>query len=70
MIHADPDVIIVMTEGAATVGGPEGVLKLPGIADTEAGRNRRVVQMDESKILAFGPDVGLVLSALAKAIYT
>jgi iron complex transport system substrate-binding protein len=46
------------------------VLTLPGIADTEAGRNRRVVQMDESKILAFGPDVGLVLSALAKAIYT
>ncbi len=69
MIHADPDVIIVMTEGAATVGGPEGVLKLPGIAETEAGRNGRVVQMDETKILTFGPDVGLVLAALAKAIY-
>ncbi len=70
MITADPDVLIVMTQGADTVGGPDGVLTLPGIADTEAGRNRRVVEMDESKILAFGPDVGLVLSALAKAIYT
>ncbi|KAF0970674.1 hypothetical protein BPODLACK_00947 [Gordonia sp. YY1] len=70
MITADPDVLIVMTQGADTVGGPDGVLTLPGVADTEAGRNRRVVQIDESKILAFGPDVGLVLAALAKAIYT
>ncbi|WP_238419113.1 hemin ABC transporter substrate-binding protein [Gordonia sp. 'Campus'] len=70
MITADPDVIIVMTQGAATVGGPDGVLTLPGVADTEAGRNRRVVQMDESQILAFGPDVGQVLSALARSIYT
>ncbi|MEO9328756.1 heme/hemin ABC transporter substrate-binding protein [Gordonia aurantiaca] len=69
MISADPDVIIVMTQGAATVGGPDGVLRLPGIAETEAGRHRRIVQMDETKILAFGPDVGLVLAALAKAIY-
>lgn len=69
MITADPDVVIVMTQGADTVGGPEGVLSLPGIAETEAGRNGRVVQMDETKILAFGPDVGLVLASLAKAIY-
>ena len=69
MITADPDVILVMTQGAATVGGPEGVLTLPGVADTEAGRNGRVVQMDESQILAFGPEVGLVLGALAGSIY-
>jgi len=69
MITADPDVILVMTQGAATVGGPEGVLTLPGVADTEAGRNGRVVQMDESQILAFGPEVGLVLGALARSIY-
>ncbi|MBD0861276.1 ABC transporter substrate-binding protein [Gordonia sp. zg691] len=70
MITADPDVIIVMTQGADTVGGPEGVMTLPGVEDTEAGRHGRIVQMDESKILAFGPDVGLVLAALAKSIYT
>ncbi|GAA3690012.1 heme/hemin ABC transporter substrate-binding protein [Gordonia hankookensis] len=70
MIKADPDVILVMTQGADTVGGLDGVLSLPGIAETDAGRNRRVVQMDETKILAFGPDVGEVLGSLARAIYT
>lgn len=69
MLAANPDVILVMTQGAATVGGPDGVLALPGIAETDAGRHRRVVQMDQSKILAFGPDVGEVLAALARAVY-
>ena len=69
MIRADPDVVLVMKQGADTVGGPDGVLKIAGIAATSAGRNRRVVQMDETKILAFGPDVGEVIGSLAKAIY-
>ncbi|UVF77662.1 heme/hemin ABC transporter substrate-binding protein [Gordonia mangrovi] len=70
MIEADPNVLLVMTQGADTVGGLDGVLALPGIAETDAGRNRRIVQMDETEILAFGPDVGKVLGSLAEAIYT
>ncbi len=69
MIEADPNVLLVMTQGADTVGGLDGVLELPGIAETDAGRNRRIVQMDETEILAFGPDAGKVLGALAEAIY-
>lgn len=70
LLRADPDVILVMTQGADSVGGLDGVLALPGVADTDAGRARRVVQMDETEILAFGPDVGRVLGALSHAIYT
>ncbi|EGD55690.1 heme/hemin ABC transporter substrate-binding protein [Gordonia neofelifaecis] len=69
MIRADPEVILVMTQGAESVGGMEKVLALPAVADTSAGRNRRIVEMDETQILMFGPDTGLVLGALAKAIY-
>lgn len=69
LIKADPNVILVMTQGAETVGGVDGVLAIPGIAETDAGRSRRVVQMDETKILAFGPDVGEVIGSLATAIY-
>lgn len=69
MIRADPDVLLVMTQGAASVGGLDEVLKIPAIADTDAGRNGRVVAMDETQILMFGPDTGLVLSALATSIY-
>lgn len=70
LLKANPDVIVVMTQGAESVGGIEGVLELPGVADTDAGRARRVVQMDETEVLSFGPDVGAVLTSLAHAIYT
>lgn len=69
MVNANPDVILVMTQGADSVGGVDGVLGLPGIADTNAGRARRIVQMDQTEILAFGPDIGAVLGSLAQAIY-
>lgn len=69
MIDANPAVILVMTQGADSVGGLEQVLRLPGLAQTDAGRNNRVVQMDQAEILTFGPDTGRVLEALSKAIY-
>lgn len=70
LLRANPDVILVMTQGADSVGGLDGVLALPGIADTNAGRARRVVQMDETEVLSFGPDIGNVLGSLGRAIYT
>ncbi|MGV9712378.1 heme/hemin ABC transporter substrate-binding protein [Gordonia sp. NPDC003424] len=69
MVKANPDVILVMTQGAESVGGVDGVIALPGIADTSAGRARRIVAMDQTEILAFGPDIGQVLGSLAQAIY-
>lgn len=69
MIRANPKVLLVMTQGADSVGGLDKVLALPAIADTDAGRHGRIVAMDETQILMFGPDTGLVLAALAKAIY-
>ncbi|GAA4661582.1 heme/hemin ABC transporter substrate-binding protein [Gordonia humi] len=69
MMKADPDVLLVMTQGADSVGGLDKVLDLPAVAETKAGRARRIVAMDETQILMFGPDTGQVLTALAKAIY-
>ncbi|MFW0790267.1 heme/hemin ABC transporter substrate-binding protein [Gordonia sp. CPCC 205333] len=69
LANANPDVILVMSQGADSVGGIDGVLKLPGLSDTNAGKARRIVSMDETEILSFGPDVGRVLQALAKSIY-
>lgn len=69
MMRADPDVILVMTQGADSVGGLDRVATLPAVAGTKAGRAGRIIAMDETEILAFGPDTGLVLGALGKAIY-
>lgn len=69
MINADPDVILVMSAGTESVGGLEAVAALPGIAQTSAGIDQRIIGMDDSYILGFGPRTGRVLSALADAMY-
>lgn len=69
MISAAPRAFLVMSEGLASVGGPEGVAKLPGVGQTPAGRERRIVDMAESVLLSFGPQTGVVLAALRPALY-
>ncbi|EPR76370.1 Heme ABC transporter, cell surface heme and hemoprotein receptor HmuT [Leifsonia rubra CMS 76R] len=70
MVAANPDLILVMTGGLASVGGVSGLLEArPAVALTEAGMNQRVVEMDDGEILSFGPRTVTVLDALARAIY-
>lgn len=69
LIAAAPDVILVMTDGLASVGGVDGLTKIPGIAQTPAGKNKRVVDMADNVVLSFGPNTGRVVAALAKAVY-
>ncbi|MFE7799470.1 hemin ABC transporter substrate-binding protein [Nocardia sp. NPDC057440] len=69
MIGAAPDVLLVMTDGLHSVGGVDGLEKVPGIAQTPAGRNRRVVDMSDAVLLSFGPNTGRVIAALSEAVY-
>ncbi len=69
MIAAAPDVLLVMSDGLKSVGGVDGLEKVPGIAQTPAGRNRRVVDMSDAVILSFGPNTGRVITALSDAVY-
>ncbi|MEI6217169.1 MAG: ABC transporter substrate-binding protein [Actinomycetes bacterium] len=55
LIAMRPDVLLLMTKGLASVGGISGLVALPGIAQTPAGKNRRVVTVDDSLLLSFGP---------------
>jgi iron complex transport system substrate-binding protein len=69
MINAAPDVILVMTGGLESVGGVDGLLKIPGIAQTPAGENRRIVAMPDGLLLNFGTRTGKAVQALAAAVY-
>jgi len=69
MINAAPDVILVLTAGLKSVGGVDGLVKLPGIAQTPAGRNRRIVDADDGTLLTFGTRTGKTIKALADAVY-
>ena len=61
----NPDVIVVMSKGLESVGGIDGLLKLPGVAQTKAGKNSAVIDVDDSLLLSFGPRTPSLVEALA-----
>ncbi len=70
LVAAAPDVLLVMSHGLQSVGGVDGLLeRLPSVANTPAGEHRRIVDMDDSQVLSFGPTTPDVLDALAVALY-
>lgn len=70
LVAARPDVLVMMTDGLESVGGIDGLIeRIPAVAETPAGANRRVIDMADSEILSFGPRSADVISALARALY-
>ena len=70
VVKAEPDVVLVMSDGLASVGGVDGLLEtLPAVASTPAGQSRRIIDMADSAVLSFGPRTADVLDALAVALY-
>lgn len=64
----DPDVLLVMTGGLDSVGGLASLTELPGVAQTRAGRDGRVVAVEDTLLLSYGPRTGALTDALAQAI--
>ncbi|MEY2850512.1 MAG: hypothetical protein RJA96_383 [Actinomycetota bacterium] len=64
----NPDVILVMSKGLESVGGVEGLLTLPGVAQTNAGKNSAIIDVDDSLLLSFGPRTPSLVEALAQAL--
>ncbi len=70
LIKAQPDAILMMSKGLDSVGGVDGLLEqFPALAQTPAGENERVIAMDDSQVLSYGPRTADVLNALAVALY-
>jgi iron complex transport system substrate-binding protein len=64
----DPEILLVMSKGLESVGGIDGLVGLPGVAQTTAGKNRAVIAIDDSLLLSFGPRTPDLLLKLADAI--
>lgn len=69
VIAAQPDVYVLFTTGLESVGGVDGLLKLPGLAHTPAGKNKRVVAMSGQYISGFGPRSGKAALDLFRGIH-
>ena len=69
VIAAQPDVYVLFESGLKSIGGVEGLLKVPGLAQTPAGRDKRVVAMDGLYLSGFGPRCGKAALDLFRGIY-
>ena len=68
--QANPDLILVMTKGLESVGGVKGLIALPGVSQTSAGKNRRVIAVDDSLLLSFGPRLPDLIKQINAAMVT
>lgn len=68
LIEMKPEIILVMSKGLASVGGVSGLIELPGIAQTPAGKSKKVISVDDSLLLSFGARTPSLLSKLAVAL--
>ena len=64
-VAAAPGIILLTARGLESIGGIDKLLTFPGLAETPAGRARRVVTMDDLKLLGFGPRTGEAITELA-----
>jgi iron complex transport system substrate-binding protein len=63
-IKANPDILLLFDSGLESLGGVEGLLAVPGIAQTNAGRAKRVYAMDGLLLSGFTPRTGKALLQL------
>lgn len=69
LVRAAPDAILVMSKGLASVGGTDGLVRIPGVAQTPAGANRRVISVEDGVLLNYGPRTDQVLKSLVRQLY-
>ncbi|MGW7092110.1 heme/hemin ABC transporter substrate-binding protein [Streptomyces sp. NPDC054874] len=69
LAKAAPDAILLMTKGFESVGGMDGLVKIPGIAETPAGMDRRIVTVDDGVLLNYGPRTDRVLAEIVEQLY-
>lgn len=65
LVVAAPDVLLLTTTGLESVGGIDGLLATPGVAQTPAGAARRVVTMEDGLLYSFGARTPAVVRTLA-----
>jgi len=69
LVEAAPDVLLVMQAGLASVGGVDGLLAIPGIAQTPAGASRTILAFEDLYLLGFGPRIGDAVYDLTLALH-
>lgn len=64
LLAANPDVLLLFDSGVESLEGISGLLQIPGMAQTQAGKNKQVFTMDGHLLAGMGPRIGLAATKL------
>mgnify|MGYP000990000961 CR=1 FL=1 len=68
LVAARPDVLLVTERTLASLGGPDKVWSVPGLALTPAGKAKRMVVVEDTLLLGMGPRIGEAVRQLAQQL--
>ncbi|MCE7063013.1 hemin ABC transporter substrate-binding protein [Dyadobacter sp. CY343] len=68
LVTSNPDVLVLFSSGLESLEGMDGLLKVPGIANTNAGKNRKIITMDGQLLTGFGPRLGKAALELSQKV--
>jgi len=69
ILAVNPEVILMMNHTRRVNGGKKGIMEHPVLKLTPAVKNNKVITMDGSYLLGFGPRVGQAVKDLAEHLY-
>ncbi|MCL7988929.1 helical backbone metal receptor [Sphingobacterium sp. lm-10] len=69
LVAYNPDVILLFDSGLSSLGGIDGILNVQGIKETNAGKNKKIVEMDGAFLTGFGPRVAKAIDELYHKIH-
>jgi iron complex transport system substrate-binding protein len=70
LLEAAPDAILMFNSGLVSLDGKEGLSQIPGISETPAYKDDRIITMDGHYLTSFGPRTAQAALDLAKQIHT
>jgi iron complex transport system substrate-binding protein len=62
---AAPDIIIATDVGYDRLGSADKFAEMPGVAETPAGKARKIYRVDETEVMYFGPRTAASLRKIA-----
>ncbi len=69
VVAAQPDVVLMLARGVESLGGADAIWSQPGLAETPAAKQRRLVTMDDLYLLGFGPRLGDAVRDLGRQLH-
>lgn len=69
LIEANPEYFLMVSSGFESIGGIEGVLNIPGVALTTAGKKKQIIAIETLKLTNFGPRFGEAVTELVLKLH-